>query len=96
MSYAEDLCDEIIAAKQGNNELAIFYCPWRPQEERWLVMLGNPCQHVMLGESDGELSAEGDCLDEALKNLHKLLEEHNGRQPTCPAAATAPRHSPED
>ena len=73
MSHAEDMCQEIIAAKQGDTDMAIFHCPWQPAEKRWLVMLGNPSEFVMLGEAEGELEAEGPTLDHALQAMLKLV-----------------------
>lgn len=57
--------------KQGNKELAIFYCP---VAEEWTIELGNPTDCVMLGEVSGEISATAKSLPEAIRQVKEKLK----------------------
>lgn len=65
-TWTEQIISQIVAAKAGNKELAIFYMPGNPDGE-WRVAVGNPTNCVMLGETNGEIEAEGETLSEALQ-----------------------------
>ena len=43
----------LIAAKKGNNELALFYF-----RGEWQILLGNTASCVLLGESAGEIESD--------------------------------------
>jgi len=61
---------QVIDAKKGNKEIAIFFFPdYAGDEDSWRVEIGNDCKYALLGEVDGELIGRGRSLHEALDNL---------------------------
>jgi len=79
MNIEKELRD-MADAKTGNKEIALFYDPCG----EWRLDLGNPCQHVMLGEVEGEIQAEGETLEEAILNMWQKL---GITRPTIPEQA---------
>ena len=59
-----------IATKPGDKEMSIHMI--RPG--LWRVNVGNPSLHVMLGEVQGEFSAEVDSFDAVLVQLREWSE----------------------
>ena len=65
MDYEHEI-QNIISAKVGNKEIAIFI-----EDGEYSMELGNSSQHVRLGEISGDLSVTGSSLKEVI-NLMKL------------------------
>lgn len=66
----EELIEEAVSKKKGNQEFALFYFPaWK-----WRAALGNPSSFVGLGESEGELEAEGVSAKEVVQSLIDQLD----------------------
>lgn len=59
-----DLIAQVIAAKTGNKEFALFYTG-----DGWEAHVGNPTNCVCLGEVPGDISAGGDSAEEAVTRL---------------------------
>lgn len=67
---------QVIEAKEGNKEMAIFFFPADAgDEDSWRVEIGNDCKHVQLGEAEGEVVGRGRSLHEALDNLIVEMEK---------------------
>ena len=58
----------IIARKEGNKEMALFY-----HGSGWEISLGNRSDSVMLGEVPGELEASGETITEAIQKMRQRL-----------------------
>ena len=58
----EKIIEEIVMAKKGNKELALFFYP----DGEWVFDLGNPAHSVQLGEVSGEITTEGETLREVV------------------------------
>ncbi len=61
---------EIVKAKQGNKEFALFYSQ---EADDWEFLLGNESSCVMLGEVGGELETKGTTLPEVINKMKKEL-----------------------
>lgn len=68
----EKALKDIINAKEGNKELAIFYCP--DQESKWSMSLGNYSNCVMLGEIPGEIEVEADSFEDVICAMEEELD----------------------
>ena len=73
MSREQELIDEILALKQGNQELMIY----RHDAEKWTAEIGNRTSAVMLGEINGEFDGEGSSIIGALESLLKKLRRRS-------------------
>lgn len=65
-TWTEQIISQIVAAKKGNKDLAIFYMAGNPDGE-WRVAVGNSSGCVMLGECSGDIEVDGETLSEALQ-----------------------------
>lgn len=67
MNLEKELMD-LIEAKRGSKELALFY-----QDDGWSLSLGNPSRFVMLGEVYGEFESTGSTIGEAILEMKKVI-----------------------
>ena len=49
--------------EHGNCEIGLFLS----EEGKWMLMLGNPCSSVNIGECGGEITVSGDGFEEVVK-----------------------------
>lgn len=63
-----DAVQQRLAELAGDQELMIYYWP-----SRWEISCGNPSKWVKLGEIEGEYSAVGETLQEAVDKLAALI-----------------------
>ncbi len=70
----EESIAHLIAIKQGNKQLAIFYYDFNDGSPEWFAEIGNPWGLVSLGEASGEFSASGETALIAVNNLIDLLK----------------------
>ena len=74
MDAAEELVAKIRELQQQGEEDQSLMIYGHPDGD-WHVHIGNPSQHVLLGEIDGVIKVEGKTLREALiAGLNKLKE----------------------
>lgn len=62
---------QIIDAKAGNKEFALFF----DGAHEWTAAIGNQSQNVRLGEIDAEFEATGSTPDEALSALFDMIKQ---------------------
>lgn len=73
MKTVDALVAEIRELQQGEEDQSLMM--YGHQDGGWHVHIGNPSQHVLLGEIDGVIKVEGKTLREALiAGLNKLKE----------------------
>ncbi len=66
--------EAIAEKKEGNTEMAFFYDnEYSYDEGNWKFLLGNPSQHVMLGEVEGEIEVYGNSLKDVINKMNKAL-----------------------
>ena len=70
MDIAKEL-QNIINKKKGNKELALF-CGG-VVIEGWALWVGNPTNCVALGETEGEITGEGETIEKAIIAVKKKM-----------------------
>ena len=68
-----DVVQQRLAELAGERELMIYY--W-PSIKTWEISCGNPSKWVKLGEIEGEYSAVGETLQEAVDKLAALIADN--------------------
>lgn len=68
MSSLSALIDEVRLKKKGSTEFALFGF-----DDLWRAMIGNPTGVVLLGEVDGEFSADAATPEAAVEKLLQML-----------------------
>ena len=48
-------------------------CLYRLSQDHWRLMVGNPSQHVLLGEVDGIYQVDGDSILDVIEKMSELL-----------------------
>lgn len=67
---------EILKAKSGNKEMAIFFIPGPGIDRQWKMSIGNVNPHVMLGEIEGEIEVRDTTLEKVILKMKIALLDY--------------------